>query len=121
MTRERWIFFLVLIVASYMIFDGVRAMVVGDYLTPSTGEHAGQLGLWATIVSMVGIEPRSMLMKLTFVAYGILTAAMGVCFFRKLRWARTGLLTMELLGLWYLPFGAIINLVVIVLLMTKKD
>lgn len=121
MNRDRWIFFLVLIVASYMILDGVRALAVGNYLTPSTGEYAGQLGPWATVVSMAGIDPRSTLMKLTFVSYGILTSAMSVCFIRKLRWAKTGLLTMSLLGLWYLPFGAIINLVVIVLLMTKND
>lgn len=121
MTRERWIFLLVLIIASYMIFDGSRALVYGDYLTPSTGEYAGQLGLWATVVSWVGIEPRSVFMKLTFVTYGISIIVMGILFVMKIRWARMGLLTMALLGLWYLPFGTLINLMVIFLLATKRD
>ena len=121
MTRERWIFFLVFIIASYMLFDGLRALVYGDYLTPSAGSYAGQLGPWASVISMVGIEPRSMFMKLAFVVYGISTIAMGILFVMKIRWARTGLLTMALLGLWYLPFGTIINLMVIFLLSTKRD
>ncbi len=120
MTRERWIFFLMLIVGSYMIFDGGRALVVGDYLTPSTGQYAGQLGPWASVVSMVGIEPRSMFMKLTFITYGISTIVMGIFFIRRLRWARTGLLAIALLGLWYIPFGTIINLGVVILLANKR-
>lgn len=120
MTRERWIFFLVLIIASYMIFDGVRALVFGDYLTPSTGEYAGQLGPWATVVSMVGVAPRSLFMKLAFVAYGISTIAMSALYAMKIRRAWIGLLTMAILGLWYLPFGTIINLVVIFLLAAKR-
>ena len=121
MTRQRWIFFLVLIIASYMIFDGVRALFFGDYLTPSAGEYAGQLGPWATVVSWVGIEPRSVFMKMAFVTYGISTIVMGSLFVMKVRWAKTGLLTMALLGLWYLPFGTLINLMVIFLLATKRD
>ncbi|MBL8076706.1 MAG: hypothetical protein JNM55_01990 [Anaerolineales bacterium] len=120
MTRERWIFLLVLIIASYMIFDGSRALIYGDYLTPSAGSYSGQLGSWASIVSLVGIEPRSMFMKLAFVAYGFSMICMGVFFVMKFRWARLSLLTMAVLGLWYLPFGTIINLIVIFLLATKK-
>ena len=120
MTRKRWVFFLVLIVASYMIFDGSRAMVVGDYLTLSTGAYAGQLGPWASVVKVVGIEPRSTLMKLTLITYGISAIVMGIFFIRRLRWARTGLLAMAFLGLWYIPFGTIINLVLILLLANKR-
>jgi hypothetical protein len=28
----------------WMTFDGARALIVGDYVTPSSGEYAGQLG-----------------------------------------------------------------------------
>lgn len=121
MTRERWIFLLVSIIASYMLFDGIRALFFGDYLTPSTGEYVGQLGPWASVVSWVGIEPRSVFMKLAFVTYGISTIVMGILFVMKIRWARMGMLTMALLGLWYLPIGTLINFMVIFLLATKRD
>jgi hypothetical protein len=35
----------------WMTFDGARAFFVGDYVTPSSGEYAGQLGPWADVVS----------------------------------------------------------------------
>ncbi len=47
MKRADWmIFFLVILTASYMLVDGTRALIVGDYITPSTGEYAGQLEPW---------------------------------------------------------------------------
>ena len=30
--------------AGWMVFDGTRALVVGDYVTPSSEEHAGEPG-----------------------------------------------------------------------------
>lgn len=45
--------------AGWMLFDGSRALVVGDYVTPSTGEYARQLGPWATLVEAVGLDPCS--------------------------------------------------------------
>ena len=35
---------LILFSAGWMFADGLRAFVVGDYLTPKSGEYAGQLG-----------------------------------------------------------------------------
>jgi hypothetical protein len=40
---------LALVEAGYMATDGIRALVVGDYITPRSGRFAGQLGpgrLW---------------------------------------------------------------------------
>ena len=34
------------------------ALIAGDYVTPSKGQYAGQLGPWARLVSAVGLEPR---------------------------------------------------------------
>ena len=56
--------------AAYMAFDGVRALVVGSYITPRSGEHAGQLGPWARVVRAVGIPPESTGMKAAFVVLG---------------------------------------------------
>ena len=63
----KWIIVLLAVTeAGWMTFDGLRALVVGDYVTPKTGEWAGQLGPWSRLVSAVGIEPRSTLMKCIF-------------------------------------------------------
>jgi len=32
--------------AGWMLFDGSRALIVGDYVTAKSGPYAGQLGPW---------------------------------------------------------------------------
>jgi hypothetical protein len=61
---------LAIIEAGWMLFDGSRALILGDYVTPTSGPYAGQLGPWTKLVSRVGIEPRSTLMKCIFTIYG---------------------------------------------------
>lgn len=121
MTRKNWLIaILVLFTAGWMLFDGTRALIVGDYVTPTTGEYAGQLGPWANLVQGLGIEPRSTLMKSIFVLYGLLTLAILVCYLLGYPWGRGALIVVCFLGLWYLPFGTISNLVVLFLLMTRR-
>ncbi len=96
-----------------MVFDGARALKVGDYVTPDTGAHAGQLGPWSEVVQAVGISPRSTGMKIIFVSYGLIYLGMTVAFLRRTPGARQGMVIVALLGLWYLPFGTLINLVVL--------
>jgi hypothetical protein len=62
--------FLALAPGSWMGFDGIRALTVGDYVTPRTGPYAGQLGPWRLVVGAVGLDPRGTPMKLGFVAFG---------------------------------------------------
>ncbi|MBI5840539.1 MAG: hypothetical protein HZB19_10590 [Chloroflexi bacterium] len=65
MNWKNWIVVLLIIFNSgWMLFDGTRALVVGDYITPVAGEYAGRLGPWSNLVKAAGIEPRSTLMKL---------------------------------------------------------
>jgi hypothetical protein len=67
----RWcVIVLAIALAGWMAFDGTRALLLGDYLTPKTGSHAGQLGPWSNIVQAVGIEPRSTFMKIFLALYG---------------------------------------------------
>jgi hypothetical protein len=99
-----------LVEGAWMAFDGTRALVVGDYVTPSTGAYAGQLGPWSYVVKAVGIPPRSKAMKLAFVAYGAawLTIAFGVA--TRSPWAWRAMLIAAIATLWYLPVGTIFGI-----------
>jgi len=108
---------LAFIEGGWLAFDGGRALVVGDYVTPSSGEYAGRLGPWAKVVSAVGIEPRSTAMKSIHVVLGVVWLAVMVCFALGLEWAWSGMLVCAVLSLWYLPFGTLLSIVQIVLLL----
>jgi hypothetical protein len=103
-----------LVEGAWMTFDGTRALTVGDYVTPSSGAHAGQLGPWSRVVSTVGIPPRSTVMKLIFVVYGLswLIIALGLAFGSG--WALPAMLIAALATLWYLPVGTIFGIVQLV-------
>ena len=108
---------LVLLNGGWMAFDGARALVAGDYITPKTGQYAGQLGPWSKVVQAAGIAPRSTLMKSIFVVNGLAYLIVMVAFLLKTSWAWSALLIVAALGLWFLPFGTLVNLIVIVLLL----
>lgn len=99
----------------WMTFDGVRALVVGDYFTPSGGRYAGQLGPWAGLVSRVGIEPRSTVMKALFVGFGIawLVVAAGLAFGTAS--VPQLALVLAIATLWYVPIGSAAALLVLAL------
>ncbi len=108
---------LAFIEGGWMAFDGGRALAVGDYVTPKSGQHAGQLGPWSKVVSAVGIEPRSTLMKAIHLVLGVGWLVVIVCFALGLPWAWSGMLACAVLGLWYLPFGTLLGLAQIVILL----
>ncbi len=108
---------LVVLNGGWMAFDGARALIVGDYITPKTGQYAGQLGPWSKVVQAAGIPPRSALMKSIFIVYGLAYLIVMVAFLWKASWAWSAMLIVAALGLWHLPFGTLINLIVIVLLL----
>ena len=102
---------LALFEAGWMTYDGTRALIVGDYVTPREGPHAGQLGPWRHVVSAVGIEPRSPGMKAFFVAYGVVWLFVIVAFIRGASWAPTAMMIAAVGSLWYLPIGTVCSLV----------
>jgi hypothetical protein len=117
----RWLIaVLVILSAGWMLFDGSRALIVGDYITPKSGQHAGQLGPWAEVVQKVGIKPRSTLMKLIFVLYGLSFVMIMIAFLLKISWTWWAMIVMAVLGLLYVPFGALINILIIALLLTNR-
>jgi hypothetical protein len=97
--------------AGWMVFDGTRALVVGDYET-----FDGGLGPWAQIVEALGIEPRSTLMKSIFVVWGAVWLCVIAAFVRGVPRARTGMLVAAIASLWYLPMGTLLSVLQIVLL-----
>ena len=111
---------LVITNAGWMTYDGIHAMVTGDYVTPDSGRFTGQLGPRAPLVRSAGIPPRSLLMKWIFVLYGGLFVAAASCYFAGLVWAPIAVIVMALLGLWYVPFGTLINIIVIALVIAAK-
>lgn len=105
------------VVAAWMAFDGGRALVTGDYVTPKSGRHAGQLGPWSGVVSGVGVDPRSTLMKSVFLGYGIAWLAVIGAFVAGSSWAWYGMFVAAVGSLWYLPFGTLLGVLQIVLLL----
>jgi len=114
----RWVIIvLALVEGGWLAFDGAHALFRGDYVTPKSGPYAGQLGPWSRIVSAVGIEPRSTPMKLIHLALGVAWLIVIICFALGQSWAWSGMLVCAILGLWYLPFGTLLSVLQMVLLM----
>lgn len=107
-----------LVVGGWMTFDGVRALVIGDFVTPSSGDYAGQLGPWASLLSGLGVDPRSLGAKALHVACGGLWLAAAAACLRSRRPPRGLLAAAALASLWYLPFGTIGGVVALILVAT---
>jgi len=124
MTSSPWlsriVLLLALLEAGWLAFDGSRALIVGDYVTPRSGPHAGQLGPWSKLVAAVGIEPRSTLMKTIHVGLGVAWLAVAVAYAVGESWAARGMLVCAILGLWYLPIGTVLSLAQVVLLLVLR-
>ncbi|HWP39920.1 MAG TPA: hypothetical protein VNL70_03260 [Tepidisphaeraceae bacterium] len=111
---------LAFIEGGWLAFDGGRALVVGDYVTPSSGTHAGRLGRWSKLVSAVGIDPRSTLMKSIHLLLGLAWLVVMVGFVLRLAWTWWGMLACAIAALWYLPFGTLLSVIQIVLLLLPQ-
>jgi hypothetical protein len=100
-----------LVLGGWMTVDGVRALTVGDYVTPRSGTGAGQLGPWSKIVSAVGIDPRSRLMKCSHVVLGLLWLAAVITVIAGWRYGPLAIGVCAVSTLWYAPAGTAIGLV----------
>jgi hypothetical protein len=104
------------LLGGWLTFDGARAFVVGDYVTPRSGEYAGKLGPWAGLVSAVGLEPRSAAVKGLHVVLGVLWLTAVGCFAARLPWAWWAVAGCAVASLWYVPVGTLIAVLELVLL-----
>ena len=93
----------------WMLIDGVYVMLNGKYIGPE------KPGPWASVLSITGAD----VFKLgpLFIVFGIAWFAFVFGFWSEAAWARTFGLILSVLTLWYLPFGTLISIVVIVLLL----
>lgn len=102
---------LVLVTAGYMVVDGTRALVAGDYFTLE-----GELGPWAPLVEALGIGARSVAMKTLFVLWGAAwLAALGLYLAGRATWRL--MLVAAVASLWYLVIGTMLSLIQIALLL----
>jgi hypothetical protein len=106
--------FLALSPGLFMTFDGFRALTLGDYLTPRTGRFAGQLGPWSGVVSAVGIQPRSTVMKVIFVIFGLAWLGAAAAFANRTPGSSLALAVVSVATLWYLPLGTLISALVLI-------
>lgn len=114
----RWIVVgLLAFTGGWMTFDGSRALIVGDYITPRSGPGAGQLGPWSKVVVAIGLAPRSTLVKAIVAAYGILAIAAAAGLALSSERFRFPALAIAALGLWYAPIGSATNALVVVFLL----
>ena len=56
-------------------------------------------------------------MKLIFVVYGLSWLVMIVCFARGIGWAWWGMMAAAIGSLWYLPFGTLLAVIQMILLL----
>jgi hypothetical protein len=98
----------------WLLFDGTRALVAGDYVTAASGPRAGQLGPWARVVSAVGLDPRSAGVKWLHVMLGALWLTTFALLATRTAAARPCLLAAAVATLWYAPAGIVVGLVSIV-------
>lgn len=105
-------------IGGWLAFDGSRGLIVGDYVTPRSGPYAGQLGPWARLFEAMGVDPRSPgVMGLHVVLGAAMVVSAGLLMARpRVGWRC--LLGASACGLWYLPFGTLGLVVVLVLLLT---
>lgn len=105
-----------LLMGGWLIFDGMRALTVGDYVTPRSGPNAGQLGLWSRVVSAAGLAPRGAFIKLAHVTLGLAWLGASIAFYLRPASGWSALLVTSLCTLWYLPLGTVLSLVALGLL-----
>jgi len=107
--------------AGWMAFDGSRALVVGDFISPTSGPHAGQLGPWRHLVQRVGLDPHGTPIKVIFAVYGWAWILVGVEFARGASWSWSAMLGAALGALWFLPLGTLFSVVQVALLLLFRQ
>ena len=92
----------------WMLVDGIYVLVNGKYIGPE------KPGPWASLLSFTAVD----VFKLgpLFVIFGIAWLAFAGGLLAGAEWARTLGIVLSVATLWYLPFGTLISIIVLVVL-----
>jgi hypothetical protein len=115
------IILLAFVEAGLMAFDGTRALVVGEFITPKSGPYAGQVGPWRFIVQRVGVNPTGTPMKVAFAVIGWAWLTIAAGFAAGQPWSLPAMLAAAIATVWFLPFGTVFSVVQIVLLLVLRS
>lgn len=93
----------------WMLIDGIYVLANGKYIGPE------KPGPWASLIGLTGVD----VFKLgpLFVTFGIAWLAFVGGLVSDAVWARTFGLILSVLTLWYLPFGTLISIVILIALL----
>jgi hypothetical protein len=109
-----------LLQGGWLVFDGTRALATGNYVTPTSGPRAGQLGPWSHIVTAIGLQPRSTIVKWAHVILGLAWLMALVLFILQPEKGRWAVLSCCVATLWYAPVGTVVSTAILVVLITTK-
>lgn len=101
----------------WLVFDGLHALVGGDYVTPSSGPYVGQLGPWSDLVRAIGLDPRSLTVRWAHVVLGAVSLTMAASLVAGFRWAPRGALLSAVATAWYAPVGTLMSVAQVLLLL----
>ena len=90
----------------WMLVDGIYVLTRGKYIGPE------KPGPWASVVGLTGVD----VFKLgpVFVLFGLAWLTFVGAFWFDQPWSRTFGIALSVLTLWYLPFGTLIAVIVLV-------
>lgn len=94
---------------AYMLADGVFVILYGKYIGPE------KPGPWAAIFQRFDLDV--LRMGPIFIGFGLVWLVFGISFLSDRAWASRLGLVISILTLWYLPFGTIVSVCVLVLLL----
>ena len=95
----------------WMLFDGLRRLIVGDYV-----RIHGQLGPWRHLFAAVGVNPTALGVAFLFLVCGVFRLVATVGLLAGASWGWTAMLISSIAILWYLPVGTATAVLTIIIL-----
>ena len=96
------------IIGGWFTFDGIHVLVKGKYFGPL------EPGPWASAVKLLGINPFSL--GVPFIVLGLIWFISSYGLFSHQSWGVLSTFMVAIMSIWYLPFGTVISVLVLVLL-----
>ncbi len=97
----------------YMLADGTYVLLRGKYLGPENP------GPWSMLFQKLGIDVFSA--GPLFIVFGILWLILIYAIWTSQQWTFTYGVIISILTLWYLPFGTLISLAVLSLMLSSRQ